>query len=276
MLTIAQSLGKRGASGTPLPRVYSELPDICRGQLTLVIGPPSAGKSLLTMNLLAAMAVPSMAFLLDTTELTASARFASILSNEDYLAVKQAIIDGEDSYRRDLAAKLPDLQAVFNAPDPDAVQLQVNAFEQRYGLPPDAVVLDNIGNQASGYDNEWAVSKALTLEYDLMARREQVAVIATAHTTDLDSAEPAQRTKLLGKISQYARLILSVAYDSSNGTFKVAVVKNSEGVSDPAAKHPIILYADPSRMQLSETPPHPQINAVVAEFPDWRRRWEDN
>jgi hypothetical protein len=225
------------------------------------------------MNLLAAMAIPSMAFFLDTTELTASARFASILTQEDYLAIKQKIIEGEDRYRIELQDRLPDLQAVFHAPGPDEVQLQINAFEQRYGLPPDAVVLDNLGNQASSFDNEWQVSKALTLEYDMMARREQVALIATAHTTDLDSAEPAQRTKLLGKISQYARLIFSVAYNDQSGEFKIAVVKNSEGKSDVGAKNPIVLYADPARMQLTETKPYPSY-AVPYDVPSWRTGWD--
>lgn len=274
MLSLAQAMAKRGASGVPLPVVYSSLPAICKGQLTLVIGPPSAGKSLFTMNLLAAMNVPSLAFFLDTTELTASARFAAILTKEDYLTVKEKIIEGDLRYYRELSDTLPDVQAAFHAPGPEDVQLQLDAFEQRYGLPPDAVLLDNLGNQASSFDNEWAVSKALSLEYDTIARREQVAFIATAHTTDLDSAEPAQRTKLLGKISQYARLILSVGYNDSTGEFKIAVVKNSEGKSDVRAEHPIVLYADPSKMQLTENAPHPQLIKVAADLRSWRDGWE--
>lgn len=271
MLSLAQALERRGSSGVPLPTVYESLKfagaNICRGQLTLIVGPPAAGKSLLAMNLIAGMKVPSLAFLLDTTELTASARFASILTGEDYGVVKQGIINGEEKYRELLLDQLPDVQAVFYAPTPDDIQLQIDAFEQRYGLPPDLVLVDNLGNQASAYDNEWATLKALTLELDQIARREQCAIIAAHHTTDLESAEPAARTKILGKITQYPRLVFSVGFNVDTGEYKVAIVKNSEGKTDVKAEHPVILYADPARMLLTEH--KTLINKAPQTAPSW-------
>ena len=107
MLSLAQALKRRGSSGVPLPTVYPSLhhagADICRGQLALVIGPAGAGKSLFTFNLIAGMRVPTLALLLDTTELTASARFASIISGDDYKQVKQEIIDGDGSHSQALS-----------------------------------------------------------------------------------------------------------------------------------------------------------------------------
>ena len=262
MLSLAQALDRRGASGIPLPTVYQSLAfagaDICRGQLTLIVGPATAGKSLLAMHLIAGMKVPTLAFLLDTTELTASARFASILTGEDYKRVKAAIIDGEPKYREQLREHLPDVQAVFHAPTGEDISRQLAAFEQRYGLPPDLMVVDNLGNQSSAYENEYAVLKSMTLELDELARQEQTAVIACHHTTDLIGCEPASREKILGKISQYARLILSVNFNPMTGEFKVAVVKNSEGPTDAGAQRPITLYAEPARMQLTENKPLPQ------------------
>src|SRR5690348_14953730 len=239
MLSLAQALDRRGASGVPLPTVFPSLAyagaDICKGQLTLVVGPPTAGKSLLAMHLIAGMKVPSLAFLLDTTELTASARFASIVTGEDYKLVKAKIIDGDPHYREQLAKWLPDVQAVFHAPTGEDIRLQMDAYEQRYGLPPDLVVVDNLGNQSSAYENEWPVLKAMTLELDQLAREEQCAVIAAHHTADMTGMEPAARDKILGKISQYARLILSVNFNADTGEFKIAIVKNSEGPTDAGA-----------------------------------------
>lgn len=256
MLSLAQALQRRGASGIPLPTVYESLAfrgaDICRGQLTLIVGPPGAGKSTFAMNLIAKMKVPALAFLLDTTELTASSRFASILSGDNYKAVKQAIMDGETKYKDLLLDDLPDVQVVFHAPGPEDVQLQINAFEQRYGLPPDVVLLDNLGNQTSAYDNEWAMLKALTLELDTIARKEQCAIIAAHHTTDLLNCEPAARDKILGKVTQYARVIFSVSYNPATSEYKVAVVKNSEGEDDRRAENPVVLWSDPSRMLITE------------------------
>jgi hypothetical protein len=257
VLTLAQALDKRGESGVPLPTAYASLAakgaDICRGALTLVVGPASAGKSLLIFSMIARMeGVSVLAFLLDTMPLTASGRFASILTGEDYRDIKRSIIGGETRYRLELAKRLPDIRVSFHAPTLEDVQRQVNAYEQRFGLPPDLVVIDNISNQSGMFDNEWATLKAMTLELDTMARDEECAVIAAHHTSDLPSMEPAARDKILGKISQFSRLILSVAFNGKTSEFKVAIVKNSEGETDKLAERPVILWADPARMLISE------------------------
>jgi archaellum biogenesis ATPase FlaH len=272
MLSLAQALDRRGASGVPLPTVYHSLAyagaDICRGQLTLIVGPPTAGKSLFAMNLIVGMKVPTLAFLLDTTELTASARFAAILAGEDYKHVKSRIIEGDETYRESLQQHLPDVQAVFYAPEPEDIKRQLSAFEQRYGLPPDLVLVDNLGNQTSAFENEWPVLKAMTLELDQIARKEQCAIIAAHHTTDLIGAEPASRDKILGKVSQYARLVLSVNFNQMTQEFKVAIVKNSEGPTDAGAQRPVTLYGDPAKMQLTENRPLPEGHGQT-----WREGW---
>lgn len=263
MFTLAQALDQRGVSGTPLPTAYHSLAhrgvNFCRGQLSLLVGPPSAGKSLLAFNLIERMKVPTLAFLLDTTELTASARFASIITGDDYRLVKERIIDGDSRYRKELATNLPDIRVVFKAPGLDDVQRHLDAYEQRFGLPPDLILIDNLGNQSSGYENEWATLKAMTLELDEMARAQQCAIVAAHHTTDMTDSEPAARDKILGKVTQYPRLVLSVGYNSFNGEFKVGIVKNSEGKTDAAAADPVVMWADPARMVLSEYPIHAPI-----------------
>jgi hypothetical protein len=93
------------------------------------------------------------------------------------------------------------------------------------------------------------------LEYDGLAKKFQCAVIATAHTTDLSSAAPADRTKILGKVTQYPRVILSVGLDDTEGRLGIAVVKNTEGPSDARAERPLFFEADPGRMQLAEEKP---------------------
>jgi hypothetical protein len=215
------------------------------------------------MNLMVRMGVPALAFLLDTDQLSAAARFGSILSGDRFGQVKANI----DSYGETLSS-LRDTQVVFYAQDMDDIRLQVSAYEQRYGLGPDLVVVDNLGNLTSAMDNEWALLKALTLELDLLAREMNCAVLACAHVTDLETTNPAGRTKILGKISQYPRLILSVGFDPVTGEYKVSAVKNSSGPSDVSASHPVTMYADFSRMLISETDPHWSPSGMVR--PDLR------
>jgi hypothetical protein len=226
MLSLAQALDKRGGAGLPLPVVYTKLHqfgcDVCRSQLTLIVGPATSGKSTFAFNLIAKWNVPALLFLLDTNELTASCRFLSIMTGKPYLDIKAEIEQGKgEMYEEVLAAQLPNLRVVFEAYDPQDIEREVQAYEQRYGLPPEVILIDNLGNQASAFENEWAMLKSLTLELDRLARKTQAAILACAHTTDLISTEPLRRTAILGKISQYPRVILSIGFNVYTSQFKV-------------------------------------------------------
>lgn len=257
MQTLALALSRRGSSGMPLPDAFPSLATrgitVRRGEVCILLGPPSGGKSLFGFNLLSRLNMPSLAFLLDTTPLQGVTKFGCLMTGEEYRAIKDKIMAGDESYQEGLAEKMPDVHTVWYAPGVDDVYRQVDAFTQRYGLPPEIVFIDNLGNQTSGLDNEWAWLKALTLELDQMAKTEQTAVVATHHTSDVTSMEPQARDKMLGKISQYPGLILSINYNPDTLEYKVAAVKDREGVSDLRAQNPIVMYADPSRMAITDS-----------------------
>src|SRR5579859_5040559 len=212
MLSLAQAAAKRGSTGQPLPGMYQPLAAreafINRGQLSLVVGPPSAGKSLLIMNLIVRAKVPTLGFFLDTDQLTAAARFGAILTRDRFSQVKDEI----DSYS-DVLGGLANVQTCFYADDLSDIRLQAEAYEQRYGVYPFLIVVDNLGNLTSSMADEWALLKALTLELDKMAREFQCAIVAAHHTTDLQSCDPAARDKILGKVAQYPRLIFSIGFN---------------------------------------------------------------
>ena len=200
----------------------------------------------------------------------AGSKLACALSGDTYSDVKSSIMSDELRYTKLVNDNLPNLFTVFHAQGLDEVQAEIDAHEQRFGLPPDVVLIDVLGSISGQYDDEWATLKAMTLELDMIARTEQCAVIAAAHTTDMDTTEPAAREKLLGKISQYARVILSVGFNAKTGDYKIAVVKNSEGKTDAKAEHPIVLWADPATMQLKEHRPVPVRSAGFGGY-DWTR-----
>src|SRR6185437_3665150 len=259
MMTIGQALARRGDSGVPLPVVYPSLAargaNICKSQLTLLVAPPSGGKTLLALNLLTKLPkdVSILAFLLDGGGyLVAGTKLACCITGDVYADVKASIMDGDDRYLSLVNRSLPNLFTVFHASGLDDVQREINAHEQRFGLPPDVVLIDVLGSIAGQYDDEWGTLKAMTLELDSIAQAEQCAVIAAHHTTDLVTTDPAERTKILGKITQYPRLVLSVGFNADTGEYKIAVVKNSEGKTDAKASDPLVLWADPATMRLGE------------------------
>jgi hypothetical protein len=254
VLSLAQAAEKRGSAGIPLPNMWPCLAQreayINRGQLTLIVGPASAGKSLMSMNYIVKARVPTLAFFLDADQLTVAARFGAILTKEPFSTVKGSI----DEYLGALH-QVKDVQAVFNGETLDDLKLQVQAYEARYGAYPSMILIDNLGNLTSSMADEWTLLKALTLELDKLAKEWQCAIVATHHTTDLNTCEPAQRTAILGKITQYPRLIFSIGFNPESWEYKVAIVKNSSGPSDPQAMNPVVMWADTAKMQLLESNP---------------------
>lgn len=253
-----QSLGmaakNRGSTGEQLPTpFYPSLESagirFWRSQLCLVVGPGSAGKSLLISNLVAKWGKSTLAFLLDQDQATAAARFAATELDESFLELKR---DLDAPTTTEVLHRMGYIQTDFKAETLDDIQLQLDAYIERYGIPPEVLVIDNLGNMTSGYDDEWSTLKALTLELDMMARNYEMLVICAHHTRDEPSTEPLARSAILGKISQYPRLILSVAFNSYSGIYKIAAVKNSSGPTDPTAANPLSFDANPAHMQVLE------------------------
>lgn len=254
-----QSLGmaarNRGSTGQQLPTpFYPSLESagirFWRSQLTLVVGPGGSGKSVFIANLIVKWGRPTLGFLLDQDAATAASRFAATQMDLPFLELKREL---DDPCTVETLAALGFIQTDFKAESLEDIQLQLDAYIERYGVPPEIIVVDNLGNMTSGYDDEWKTLKALTLELDIMARKYEMLVICAHHTTDQPSTEPLPRSAILGKIAQYPRLIISVANNPFSGEFKVAAVKNSSGPQDPAAGNPLSMDADLANMQIQES-----------------------
>lgn len=244
----------RGETGAQLPTpFYPSLEKagirFWRSQLCLVVGPGSAGKSLLISNLVAKWGRPTLAFLLDQDQATAAARFAATEMDAPFLDIKKNL---DDPYTCQILATMGFIQTVFASETLDDIQLQLDAYVERYGEAPEILVVDNIGNMTSGFENEWATLKALTLELDVMARKYECLIICAHHTTDAPTTEPLPRSAILGKVTQYPRLVLSVAYNSYDQIYKIACVKNSSGPTDAMATNPLSFDSVPANMQVSE------------------------
>jgi hypothetical protein len=253
-----QSLGmaalNRGSTGLQLPTPFYRSLEAAgirfwRSQLALVVGPGGSGKSVFISNLVAKWKRPTLAFLLDQDAATAASRFAATEMNAPFLDIKA---DLDDMATRIVLAELGFIQTDFKAESLEDIQLQLDAYIERYGIPPEVVVVDNLGNMTSGYENEWSALKALTLELDIIARNYECLVICAHHTTDEPSTEPLPRSKILGKIAQYPRIIVSVSNNPFTQEFKLAAVKNSSGPQDPTAANPLAFEADLGSMQIRE------------------------
>jgi hypothetical protein len=169
--------------------------------------------------------------------------------DQPFLELKR---DLDEPHTVDTLSRLGFIQTDFKAESLDDVQLQIDAYLERYGVPPEVLVIDNLGNMTSGLEDEWGALKALTLELDIMARKYEMLVLCAHHTRDEPTTEPLPRSAILGKLSQYPRLILSVAYNPYDCVYKLAAVKNSSGPTDPTAVNPLSFSANLGNMQIVE------------------------
>ncbi len=258
----------RGQTGEQLPTpFYPSLEAagirLWRSQLWLVVGPGSAGKSVFISNLVVGWRRPTLAFLLDQDSATAASRFAATILDEPFLQLK-ADLDG--SLVQSALEDLSFVQTDFRGEALDDIQLQLDAYIERYGVPPEVLVIDNLGNMTSGYDDEWSTLKALTLELDIMARNYEMLVICAHHTRDEPTTEPLPRSAILGKISQYPRGIISVAFNAYSGEYKLAAVKNSSGPTDAMAAKPLVFEANLANMQITERENGQPTESPAAEY----------
>lgn len=236
-----------------------------RSQLCLVVGPGSAGKSLFISNLVVQWGRSTMAFLLDQDQATAAARFAATALDEPFLDLKKHL---DEPRVGETLASMGFIQTDFRAETLDDIELQLEAYIERYGEPPQILVVDNLGNMASTMADQWDVLKALTLEIDVMCRKYEMLALCAAHTKDAPTTEPMPRGATLGQLHQYPRLILSVAYNPYDCVYKVAAVKNSSGPTDAMASNPVAFDANPGNMQVTErTKPLGNVSADrLAQF----------
>lgn len=254
----------RGTTGQQLPTSFypsleKEGVRFWRSQLALVVGPGGSGKSVLIANLVVRWKRPTLAFLLDQDQATAASRFAATELDEPFLELKK---DLDSELVLTALEDLGFVQTDFRAESLEDVNRQLDAYIERYGVPPEVVVIDNLGNMTSGLDDEWGALKALTLELDIMARKYEALFICAHHTTDVATTEPLPRDKILGKITQYPRLVISVAFNSFTCDYKLAAVKNSSGPQDPTAGNPLTFSANLGNMQIMESDSDTIVNTA--------------
>lgn len=269
MQSLAMASRSRGSSGEQIPTAdfYPKLEAngirFWKSQLVLVVSPGGGGKSALIANLVAKWGRPALMFLLDQDAATAAARMAATALDAPFLDLKRRL--DEPDVQKALSG-LGYIHAAFKAEALDDIQLQLDAYIERYGEPPEIMVVDNLGNMTSGDADEWQMLKGLTLDLDIMARRYGMLVLAAAHTGDSPSTEPLPRDRILGKLHQFPRLIISIASNPFSGEYKLCAVKNSSGPQDPTAANPLVFECDLASMQIREwtrEPPAPAGKALA-------------
>ncbi|MEU7905904.1 AAA family ATPase [Actinoplanes sp. NPDC049118] len=267
MLTPRRSLRLHAESGRELPRVpafealYRRGCRPRHGEVIMIAGRSGTQKSGFALFWAASMNLPTLYFSADMSPFTASTRLASMATGDTTEQVEAGMKQGGTTRARYLdALSHSRLTFSFGAPITwPALDEELEAYVELWDAYPQVIVLDNLmdfENAETDYTEQMAVMSGVTE----LARNTGATVIILHHASDKsweaksDPWSPPSRDQVKGGLSEKPELSLSVALDPSSLEYRVAVIKQRMGPSDPTARSFALLYCEPERTRFHARP----------------------
>ena len=261
MLNLNRAWRGSNTNATPLPDVWVALANkqikFRRGQVCMVAAAPNAGKSMFALIYAIKAKVPTLFFSADTDTATVMMRAASHLSGHEQLLVESNLLSNRHYYDKYLS-EMESIQFVFDSsPSLDDIELEIKAYVELFGIPPELIVVDNLMNVVSESDNEWAGLRAIMVEFHDMARKTEACVLVLHHVSEQTeygkTTDPSARRAIHGKVSQLPALIITLGFDPHNQVLKVAAVKNRFGPHTADGSDHIGLFVSYKVCQINDT-----------------------
>jgi hypothetical protein len=227
----------------------------------MIAGRSGTQKSGFALFWAAQMNLPTLYFSADMSPFTASTRLASMATGNTTEQVEAGMKRGGADRARYLDA-LTDSQITFSFGSPitwQAMDEELEAYVELWDAYPQVIVLDNLmdfENAETDYTEQMAVMSGVTE----LARATGATVIILHHASDKtweaksDPWSPPSRDQVKGGLSEKPELSLSVALDPSSMEYRVAVIKQRMGPSDPTARSFALLYCEPEKTRFHARP----------------------
>lgn len=249
-------LARRGfRSGELLPDVYGTLKRkgirFRRGGVHLIAGTPGSMKTMLIINLVDEMKIPTLYISNDSNEMTIISRMLSRRTKVDSeLTAERARTDPDWAF-----LTLSDMDWVrwnFNpSPSLEEIEEEILAFEELWGDAPHLVVVDVLMKVDYDEGSPYATDEGIVRFLDKLSRDSSACFIVAGHTSENEAGNPCQPLKaVLNKVSKLPVMVLTTAY--SNGILYVAPVKNRDGFADPTGKTTVEFLIDPAIATIEE------------------------
>ena len=264
MLNAARSL-RQAAQTEPLPLLaalwkLNQVVQVRRGELVMIAGIPNSGKSAFVLWWVASLGLPSLYFSADNGAHTTTVRLLSLVTQIDSHLITEEL-DDEVTGKQMEVEYLKELEPIplnfcfDGALDLNDITDELSAYVELYDEWPEVIVVDNLINVTGTEDHQG--QNGILSELHWLARKSGACVFVLHHMSEAnpngnsskvpDPGMPLPRRMVQNKVTQYPDTVLSVAGDSLQGYFRVAVVKNRSDKADPGAVDPILLYVDFAR-----------------------------
>lgn len=241
---------KRGVSaGEPLPDPFESFgaakATFRRGSLSMIAGPPGSMKSMMALNIVKNLKVPTLYHSSDSDSFTMASRSLSMCSGMFNDEAEMAVLNQSEEAYEALKGMDHTRWSFASSPTVDDLAFEADAYCEQYGEYPHLTVLDimmDVNCEGAAEQNYWG----LMADLKDMARDHETALLVVHHTSESAKAgSPPPRSAIMGKANQLPALILTLWGDAKAGTIDAAVVKNRFGPQDPMAKSWMTLKVEP-------------------------------
>jgi len=250
---LSRAIKTASQGGATLPTVWTSLAGqqiaFRYGEVSMIAGPPGAGKSTLALAVAVNANVPTLYISADTHSHTMSLRLLAMLSKLPQNEV-EPMIEADRDWAAQMLKPADHIMWEFDsAPTLKDVEDAILAARERLGDDVRLIVLDNAVDVTIDGMDEWGGLRNLMKELKWWARETGAAVVVCHHTSEGVAGNPCPpRSALHGKVAQTPSLILTV--HSQVGLLAVCAVKNRYGPADATGATPIWLSYEPASMQV--------------------------
>jgi len=197
------------------------------------------------------MNLPTLYLSADMSPFTASARVASMMTGLNTDGVESQMLLGGEA-RASTLESMKDLNLTFSFgpitwPGVDA---EIEAYVELHNAYPEIIVIDNLMDIA-GAASDYAIQMDAMQNITDMSRMTGATNLVMHHSSDkswdarTDPWAPPSRDQIKNGMSEKPDLTLSVALNPRSHEFRIAILKQRMGFSDPTASSYASLRCDP-------------------------------
>lgn len=213
----------------------------------MLAGVPGSFKTMILLNAIVNMGVPTLAFSTDSSIDTVRSRLLAIASGENTTNTETWV--HHQPSRAESELKRFDFLSFDFQPDPsmDDIWLSSYAYHEREGRWPDQITVDIASDVGHDTGDEWGSLRDLMRQSKVLARETGAHVWLVHHASDSERTKKPcpRRSDIHGKIAAIPELIVTCG-TTNYGELHTACVKNRHAKADAdAGDHfPMTLHAE--------------------------------
>jgi len=224
-----------------------------RGEVSMIAGPPGAGKSTAALAIAVRSQVPTLYASADSHESTMAIRSLAMVLNLPQAEAEEKMANDPQWASAILKENSGHIRWMFDAsPTLADLEDEINVYREVMGANPELVVVDNAVDVTHESGDEFSSLRSLMREVKWWARDTSAAFLILHHTSEGYEGYPCPpRAALHGKIAQVPSLIVTLSSDQP-GLMAAAAVKNRYGPADATGKTAVWMDYFPTTMTLKD------------------------